>query len=108
MSSATNGAIGTNNTATTIGGYSYSNITTAATTTVKSGSGTLHSVTINSLGTVASSCIIYDNTAGSGTTIATINTLSISGTFMFDAAFATGLTLVTSGTVAPNITVTYK
>lgn len=89
-------------------GYSFTNITTATTTTVKSGAGTLHAVIVNTKGTVASTTTIYDNTAGSGTVIGIIDSLTLSGTFQFDINFATGLTLVTTGTVAPNITVSYR
>lgn len=87
-------------------GYSFQNITTSTTTTVKSGAGVLHLVNVNTLGTVASTITIYDNTAGSGTKIATINSLTLSGPFQFDIAFSTGLTLVTTG--APDITVSYR
>lgn len=87
---------------------SFSNITTATTTTVKSGSGTLRSVTINSLGTVASTVTIYDNTAGSGTKVGTIDSLTLKGTFTFDTAFSTGLTIVSTGTLAPDITVSWR
>lgn len=89
-------------------GFSFSNITTATTTTVKSGAGVLHSITINALGTVASSTIVYNNTAGSGATIATINTLAGQESYIYDVAFSIGLTLVTTGTVAPDITVSYR
>jgi hypothetical protein len=90
------------------GAYSYSHISTATTTTVKSGSGTLHSVTVNALGTVASVLTVYDNTAGSGTVVAAINSLSITGTLTYDVTFTTGLTIVSTGTVAPDVTVSYK
>jgi hypothetical protein len=86
----------------------YNHIATAATTTVKSGAGNLHSVTVNSLGTVASTLTIYDNTASSGAVIGIINTLALSGTFTFDVAFTIGLTIVTTGTVAPDVTVSYR
>lgn len=89
-------------------GYSFANITTSTTTTVKSGSGVLHAVIVNTKGTVASTTTIYDNTAGSGTIIGIIDSLTLAGTFQFDINFATGLTLVTTGTVAPNITVSYR
>lgn len=93
--------------AATTGGYSFSNISTNTTTTVKSGAGTLHSIVINTLGT-ADTITVYDNTAGSGTKIATINAALSQSTLIYDVAFATGLTLVTAGTTAPDITVTYK
>jgi hypothetical protein len=88
--------------------FSYSHIDTATTTTVKSGAGVLHSINVNSKGTVASTITVYDNTAGSGTVIAILDSLTLSGTFVFDVSFATGLTLVTTGTVAPDITVSYR
>lgn len=86
----------------------FRNITTASTTVVKSGTGTLHSVTINALGTVASLVTIYDSATGSGTKIASINSLSISGTLTYDVSFSNGVTIVTTGTVAPDITVSYR
>lgn len=88
--------------------WTYANIATATTTTVKSGAGVLHSVCVNTLGTVASTATIYDNTAGSGTKIGTINTLALGGCFAYDVAFATGLTIVTTGTAAPDLTVSYR
>lgn len=94
----------------TTGGYSFNNITTATTTTVKSGAGTLHSIITNT--TAASATVtIYDNTAGSGTKIGTTtNPVSLLQmgplTAIYDVAFATGLTIVTTGT--QDITVTYK
>ena len=42
----------------------FSNITTATTTTVKTGTGILKSITVNT--TAAGTIIVYDNTAGSG------------------------------------------
>lgn len=89
-------------------GYSFQNITTSTTTTVKTGAGVLNGVTVNSKGTIASTITIYDNTAGSGTKIGTIDSLNLAGQFVFGVAFATGLTLVTTGTAAPDITVSYR
>lgn len=92
--------------------YSYTNIVLAAptTTAIKSGSGLLHSITINK--PVAASVItVYDNTAGSGTLIATITlpaALLTEGPYsgIYDVAFATGLTIVTA-TGASDITVAW-
>jgi hypothetical protein len=89
-------------------GFTYSHISTATTTTVKSGAGVVHTITVNNLGTVASTTTVYDNTAGSGTVMAVINTLAGQVSYVYDVAFATGLTLVTTGTVAPDITVSYR
>ena len=91
--------------------YEFSNITAAAptTTVVKEGPGLLHSIVFNKL--AANGVItIYDNTAASGTVIATITSpatlLSNQGTLLYDLEFKTGLTIVTS-TAAQDITVTY-
>ena len=87
---------------------SYSHIATSTNTVVKASPGNLHSITINQLGTVASLITIYENTAASGTVIGIINSLTFSGTFTFDVAFATGLTITTTGTAAPDLTVSYR
>lgn len=90
--------------------FIYANITTATTTTVKSGAGFLHSIVLNTLA-ASGSLVIYDNTAGSGTKIATITnplTLLAEGplTALYDVSFSTGLTIVTTGT--QDITATYR
>lgn len=90
------------------GGNSFLNITTSTTSAVKSGAGVLHTVCVNSLGTVASTAVVYDNTAASGTKIATLNTLALLGCQTYDVAFSTGLTIVSTGTIAPDITVSYR
>lgn len=81
--------------------YKGTNIAGAATTTVISGAGTLHSIIVNT--PAASGTItIYDNTAGSGTKIGTITfpaALLSSGptSLLYDCKFAVGLTIVTVG-----------
>lgn len=87
--------------------YSFSNITTNTTTTIKSGAGALHTLIINTRGT-ASTATIYDNTAGSGTKIGTVDTSLSTTAFVYDATFGTGLTVVTAGTGAADITATYR
>lgn len=85
-----------------INNSTYKNITTATTTVLKQGTGMLHRIVINNpTGTIT----VYDNTAGSGTTIAGIDSTS-KGTLTFDLPFSFGLTIVTSG--ATNITVIYE
>jgi len=84
--------------------FSYSNITSATTTTVKSGSGFLHCITINT--TAAGTITIYDNTAGSGTKIGTLKASVAENTYYFDATFGTGLTIVTAA--ASDITVSWR
>ena len=88
--------------------FAYAHISTAATTTVKSGAGDLHSISVNTKGTVASTITVFDSTTGSGTVIGVIDSLNLSGAFVLDVAFATGRTIVTTGTVAPDLTVSFR
>lgn len=90
----------------TISVYKYKNITDQSTTTVKSGSGILHTICVN---TPAATEIItiYDNTAGSGTKIGTATIYaSTNPCLTYDVNFATGLTIVTA-TASSDITVSY-
>lgn len=88
----------------------YKNIAAAATTVVKGRPGLLASITINT--PVGGDTItVYDNTAASGTKIATITvpstvTADNAVTLVFDVAFTTGLTVVTSGN--DDVTVAYR
>lgn len=70
-------------------------ISTATTTTIKSGAGFLKSITITEA--VASTIIVYDNTAGSGTIIASFVASAAVQTYELNALFSTGLTIVTAG-----------
>jgi hypothetical protein len=102
--------------------YSFLNITTNTTTTVKSGAGTFAGFTVNNNGfTTAGTITIYDNTAGSGTKIGTWTIpieppgSTVLGTAFFppqlglNASFSTGLTIVTATTApACDITVLYR
>jgi len=90
------------------GGWSVSHKATNATTTAKSGAGVLHAITINTKGASSNTITVYDNTAGSGTVMAVIDSTASVGTLIYDASFATGLTVVTATGTAPDITVTYR
>lgn len=92
---------------TQMAGWSFSNVVTNATTVVKSGAGVLHCVTVNGLGTTETATV-YDNTAASGTKIGTVSVSAVGQTGCYDVAFATGLTVVTAGAVAADITVSYR
>lgn len=89
---------------------SFTNITSATTTTVKSGAGFFKGLVINK-GVAAATITIYDNTTNSGTKIGTV---TFGGSLLTDppwtadynVSFATGLTIVTSG--ATDITVAYR
>lgn len=84
--------------------FSGTNITTATTTTVKSGAGFLHAITINT--TAAGTITIYDNTAGSGTKIGIIKASVVEQTLTYNVSFTTGLTIVTAA--ASDITVSWR
>lgn len=87
------------------GGHSFSNITTATTTLVKSGAGVLHTVCVNTPAATAT-IQMYDSLTATGTKIGLI-TATVAGCQLYDIAFATGLTVVTA-TAAPDITVSYR
>lgn len=84
--------------------YSYENITTATTTLIKTGSGVLHTIVVNS--TAAQTIIIYDSLTAAAPIIATLKASVAEGTYIFDVAFSAGLTIVTGGT--SDLTATYK
>lgn len=86
---------------------SYLNITTKTTTVVKAAAGTLAKVVINKSGS-SDTLTIYDNTAGSGTIIATITSPTVGMNFQYDVACGTGITIVTGGTTAGDYTVAYR
>ncbi len=88
---------------------SYTNITTATTTTVKSGAGFLHLIMINAAVALAT-ITLYDNTSAAGTKIGTITMpatlLASQATLRFDVSFNTGLTIVTTG--AEDLTISWR
>lgn len=86
----------------------YLNISGAATTLLKTGPGSIHSFII---GIPKGTANIYDNTAGSGTLIASVDMGSLAVPTSLDFGkdgcdFSVGLTIVTSST--SNITVIYE
>lgn len=89
-------------------GWTPGHSSASGTTTYDTGPGVFHAVTINSLGTVASTVTVYDNTAGSGTVLAVIDSLTLKGQFVYDLAYAVGLTIVVTGTAAPDVSVAYR
>lgn len=88
--------------------FSYQALTSLVTVTVKSGAGFLHNIVVGgqSLPTIN----IWDNTAASTTLIGTINAASAPGTYSYDVAFTTGLTVqpLPGTAVLPNFTITYR
>jgi len=87
----------------------HKNILTALTTVCKTGFGRLSKIVINR--SIANAVVtVYDNTAGSGTIIATITMpatlLQTHVTLDYGCNFGTGLTVVTSSTA--DITVVFE
>jgi hypothetical protein len=80
------------------------NITTATTTTVKSGTGILGGIFVNT--TAAGTITVYDSLTASGTKIATLKASIAEGAYLRNVSFATGLTIVTGA--ASDITVSYR
>lgn len=96
----------------------YKNITGNSTQTVKSGNGVIRGISINNNNT-GGEITIYDNTAASGTKIATLQVGTPSGGLLstsgqqsvvyvtMTAEFSTGLTVVTTSSSNNDITVYY-
>ncbi len=89
-------------------GRLFNHISTLTTTTVKSGAGFLHTVTINTKGASANVITVYDSLTASGTVIGVIDGTAGPVTFTYDAAFSIGLTFLTATGTAADITVTYR
>lgn len=82
------------------------NITSATTTTAKSGAGMLSKIIINT--SAAGTITVYDSTSASGTKLATITAVASGNpvSLSYDIPFGTGLTIVTSASM--DITVTFR
>jgi len=79
-----------------------------ATTTIKSGTGILIGISINTKGATGNTLTIYDNTAGSGTKIATIDTTVQAGLYLYRLKFVTGLTCVSATGTGADYTAIYQ
>ena len=93
----------------TADGGSFKNITattsgSASLSLVKSGSGFLHAIIVNT--TTAGAITIYDNTAPSGTTIGLLKASVVEGSYVYNVKFVTGLSVVTASN--SNITISYR
>lgn len=82
----------------------YNRISTATTTTVKSGAGVLNSITINT--TSIGSITVYDSLSASGNIIAVFPASATMGTYTYNVNFTIGLTIVTAG--ASDLTVSFR
>jgi hypothetical protein len=91
--------------------FSYLNIVAGqATTVVKTGSGLLHAIIFNGPATATNTTNVYDNTAASGTLIATplATAVVLPTTVTYNCAFSTGLTIITATANGANMTVVYR
>lgn len=106
--------VSSNPAAATTGGASFLNIAAGqATTTVKSGAGTLYAIVLNSAATATNTTTVYDNTAASGTVIGrpAVTTATVPTTLTYGVtglAFATGLTIITATANGGDMTIMYK
>lgn len=101
--------------ATPSGGASFTHIAAGqATTTVKSGAGTLYQICYNGAATATNVTTVYDNTAGSGAVIAIPAVTSVTSPLCqpfggsVGLTFTLGLTIVTATANGADMTVTYK
>lgn len=84
--------------------FSFATISSATTTTIKSGAGLVHS--INIIGGTLGAITVYDNTAGSGTAICPTFTPTATlpcPAILLDEVFGTGLTIVTAAATIINV-----
>ena len=88
------------------GGSSFTNITTATSTQVKTGAGSFAGLVVNTAG-AGSSATVYDNSACSGTKIGTFSTAA-QASLPVAARFATGLCVTTSGGTPADVTVLWR
>lgn len=93
------------------GGYTYAHVAAGtATTVIKASAGTLHSITLNGAGVATNVTTVYDHASGAGTVIAIISgaLATVPTTLIFDVAFTTGLTIITSIANGGDMTVNFK
>lgn len=94
-----------------LAGFSFQNIAANGTTTAKTGAGILVGIVVNTKGASANTCVIYDNTAASGTKIGTFDTTVPTAGMVIDMggiAFSTGLTAVLATGTAADWTLIFK
>jgi len=88
---------------------SYAHLNSTGTTTIKSGAGIFRRLVVNTNGSGSNTFTIYDNTSGSGTVIAAIDTVNaVGGFFEYGLAFSIGLTVVSATGTSADITVIYE
>lgn len=84
--------------------FTYSYISTATTTQVKSGAGFLHAIVVGE--TAEGKISVIDNTSGTTVNIGALKASIVEGTYVFNCLFTTGLRIITAA--ASKITVIYR
>lgn len=84
----------------------YNNITTATTTLVKGASGLVAAICVNTVGTT-STLVLWDSLTASGNKVGTWTTTAV-GCYPIDAVMRTGITVVTTGSPAADITIYFR
>lgn len=84
-----------------VGAYQKTYISTATTTQVFTGAGTLHSIVVNT--TAAGAISIIDNVSGSTVNVGTLKASIAEGTYVYNVSMALGCRIITAG--ASDITV---
>lgn len=84
--------------------FRYAHLNANGTTTLVTGPGKLHSIIVSTAGATATATV-FDNITNSGTVIA-VSSQAV-GTYIYDVAFVTGLTVTLAGTTPGDLTVTY-
>lgn len=87
-----------------IGPYQYTYITTATTTQVFSGTGTLHAIIVNT--TAAGTIGIVDNITGTTVNIGSLKASVVEGTYVYNVACKLGCRIVTGA--SSDITVVWS
>ena len=85
--------------------FTYTHITTDATTVIKTGAGMLHTICVNTVG-VSSTITVDDAVSATTPTIAVISGATL-GCYTFDVALTVGLTVVT-GVAVLDVTVSWR
>lgn len=85
---------------------SSNNITTATTTNVKNAPGLVALFCVNTVGTT-STLVLWDSLSASGTKIGTWTTTAV-GCYPINAVMRTGITVVTTGSPAADITIFFR
>ncbi|MGH9208640.1 MAG: hypothetical protein ACRD1G_19165 [Acidimicrobiales bacterium] len=74
-------------------------------TALKTGSGVLHAVVINTRGATGNLLTLYDGASTAGSVLAVIDTTAAVGSLRFDAAFLVGLFAVLAVGTAADLTI---